>query len=312
MMSTHQWIEDGGSRRTLRASLARRELVRLKKGFFMTDLDASAPILHRRRVEAAAESIGPNTLFSHSSAGVIHGLPLLSGRLGAVEVIRMTGHGEVTETLHAYAADVDPADRGEIDGLPVTSLGRTVADLIRRLPFAEAVMVADAALARQVSREELRSRTATGRGCRLAARVLDFADERAESPGESLSRVRMKQDGLPRPDLQVDMQDASGRFLGRVDFLWRAYRLVGEFDGAVKYGELVPVGQTPATVIVAEKRRELALRNMGYQVVRWTWGDLWQPEFTQVLRRAMRAADTGATDVPRQENRPTPANAPSA
>jgi hypothetical protein len=49
---------------------------------------------------------------------------------------------------------------------------------------------------------------------------------------------------------------------------------VGEFDGKVKYGRLLEPGQDVGEVVYAEKLREDAIRDEGWQVVRWTWLDL--------------------------------------
>ena len=111
------------------------------------------------------------------------------------------------------------------------------------------------ALARGLSRDDLRRLTASGRGCRMAARALDFADPRAESPGESFSRARFSEWGLPAPQLQKSFVDETGRILARVDFWWEQFSLVGEFDGAVKYGELLEPGERVEDVVLAEKRR---------------------------------------------------------
>lgn len=40
--------------------------------------------------------------------------------------------------------------------------------------------------------------------------------------------------GYPTPDLQQDIIGADGRLIGQVDFLWKAQRTVGEFDGKIK------------------------------------------------------------------------------
>ena len=246
-------------------------------------------VLHRRRIEAAAATLQPGSMFSHTSAALIHGLPLLSGRYGVVDVIRTNGgHGEITETMHARSATLDADEIADVDGLPVTSLARTATDLIRQLPFMEAVMVADAALLKGETLENLLARTAQGRGCRMAAAVLAFADGRAESPGESISRVKIHKAGLPIPDLQRNLHDANGEFLARTDFWWEGHRLAGEFDGIVKYEALVPEGKTVADVIRAEKRREQALRDEGIEVIRWTWDDLWHPGcFVDRIRQTM-------------------------
>ena len=75
--------------------------------------------------------------------------------------------------------------------------------------------------------------------------------------------------GLPKVEPQVEIRDARGRLVGRVDFLFRRYRTVVEFDGLVKYG-----GAGGRQALIDEKCRENALRSLGFQVVRLIWRDL--------------------------------------
>jgi len=88
--------------------------------------------------------------------------------------------------------------------------------------------------------------------------------------------------GLPKPELQVEIRDERGRLVGRVDFLFRAQRTIVEFDGLVKYG-----GADGRQALIDEKRREDSLRALGYQMVRPTWRDLYDP---RKLEQAMRSA----------------------
>jgi hypothetical protein len=68
-----------------------------------------------------------------------------------------------------------------------------------------------------------------------------------------------------------------------VDFGWPELRTVGEFDGLVKYGRTLRPDQDPVDVLVAEKRREDALRAEDLGVTRWIWSDL--PRFAPVAAR---------------------------
>jgi very-short-patch-repair endonuclease len=104
-------------------------------------------------------------------------------------------------------------------------------------------------------------------------------DGRAESPGESRTRMVLSALGLP-VEPQVEIIDADGELVGRVDFLV-ADRVVVEFDGAVKYR-----GDSGADVLIAEKRREDRLRELGYEVVRVTWDELAHPERLHAKVRA--------------------------
>lgn len=110
-----------------------------------------------------------------------------------------------------------------------------------------------------------------------------FADADAESPGESLSRVRMWQAGLVMPELQHVVTDAFDRFVARTDFYWKHCRAVGEFDGEVKYGDLA-AERGVAAVVMDEKRRQAQIEDQGLRVIRWTWQDIVDGTMVRRLR----------------------------
>lgn len=176
-----------------------------------------------------------------------------------------------------------------VEGVPVTSLARTVADLARTLPFEQAVVLADGAMS--VKRADAPDRgdvlavldQRRWPGTPAARRVVAFADARSQSPGESRSRIALWRAGLPTPVLQWEVRRSDGVLVGEVDFGWPELRTVGEFDGKVKYGVLVRPGEDPADVLYREKLREDAIRAERLAVVRWGWHDL--SDFTPVANR---------------------------
>ncbi|WP_313817480.1 hypothetical protein [Citricoccus sp.] len=102
-----------------------------------------------------------------------------------------------------------------------------------------------------------------------------FADGRAESPGESLSRATIHDLGFVVPEPQHDLYDAAGRWVARVDHWWGGVGLAGEFDGMTKYsGAYTRPGEPPESVLVREKAREDAIRRTGSGVMRWVWKEL--------------------------------------
>jgi hypothetical protein len=107
-----------------------------------------------------------------------------------------------------------------------------------------------------------------------------------------VSRVRLHEEGLPVPELQQDIYGQDGRFVARVDFCWNEQRTIGEFDGKIKYGRLLKPGQSIEDVLFEEKRREDALRDLGWQIVRWLWSDLYRPGVIKdrVVRAFARAS----------------------
>ena len=112
-------------------------------------------------------------------------------------------------------------------------------------------------------------------GIAQGRRTAELVDVPSESPGESFSRVRFWRWGLPAPTLQHVVRDGTGAFVARGDMAWPELGTIGEFDGKGKYGpELLRPGQTVQDAVLAEKRREERMRELGWQVVRWTWSDL--------------------------------------
>jgi hypothetical protein len=279
------------------ARLARTgQLVRLRRGVYTspTHQPLGVEAQHRLLVAATLPLLAPDAVLSHRSAAVVLGLPLV-GELRRVEVTRAAvGSGKRRGSVHLSAAPLPPDEVTVVDGLPVTTLARTVVDLGRRLPFGPAVAAGDAALRRGLSRAELEAVlvSSAGRpGLAAARRVCRFVDARSESAGESLSRVVLHRLGLAPSTLQLEVRDHTGTLVGRCDFGWEEERVIGEFDGRVKYGRLLCPGQEPGDVVWAEKQREDALRDLGWQVVRWTWADLDRESVIgERLRRAVRRA----------------------
>ncbi|NCL75361.1 hypothetical protein AIIKEEIJ_02821 [Rhodococcus sp. YH1] len=113
-----------------------------------------------------------------------------------------------------------------------------------------------------------------------------FLDGRSGSPGESISRLRIRAAGLPDPVLQFEIRTAGGAFVARTDFFREEFGVVGEFDGMGKYRSADPGAS--AETVRREKLREDAIRAQGYEVVRWTWSELFH--FDDVRARIDAAA----------------------
>lgn len=102
-----------------------------------------------------------------------------------------------------------------------------------------------------------------------------FADRRAESPGESLSRAATHELGFAVPEPQKNLYDGAGRWIARVDHWWEEIRLAGEFDGISKYSEAYRrPSDSWQDVLVREKEREDAIRRSGAGMMRWVWKDI--------------------------------------
>jgi hypothetical protein len=204
---------------------------------------------------------------------------------------RLPASGSRSARVHLHIAQVSDEQLVVLEGILATDMTRTVVDVARSTSFESAVVTADAALASgrtsTTALLDCLARMGSVPGTRRAARVLAFADGLSESVGESRSRVLMHRLALPAPDLQVRVLRHDRSLVGRCDFGWRSHRTLGEFDGKVKYGRLLRPGQEPGDVVFREKRREDEMRDLRWQVVRWTWEELSHGRLiAQRLRRA--------------------------
>lgn len=246
----------------------------------------------RLSVEAGYRLATSDSVLSFGSAAVLHGLPVWPDAVERVHLTRSRRFsGRIRSAVHVHVALLDEADVTAIGGMRVTSLARTCADLARTVPLRQAVAAGDQALRRGMTRGQLADQVdaaARRYGVGRARVVTRLVDERSESVGESVSRCAMIEAGICLPELQAVI--SGDGFDARVDFLWRAQRVIGEFDGKIKYGRLLRRGEHPGDVVYAEKLREDRLRELGYRVVRWTWHDLADlSTFAERIRRALRA-----------------------
>ncbi|WP_155848624.1 hypothetical protein [Arthrobacter sp. 35W] len=278
-------------------------LVRLQRGVYAAVADwQSASPWNRYRLSAEALLLThPAIALSRLTAAHLWGLPVLSlpqeifaygtgpgsrtERSGSKATVATAGNGGGLGGrngfgLHVQRKDLPTGHWEILAGTPVTSLARTLADVLGYEEWAQAIAAADHAL-RQLPEEQ---RAGFMENVRDTARIfkpkcrrmrvgeaLEFANPLSESAGESLSRANIHALGFPPPVLQFDITDRRG-FTARADFYWPHLNLVGEFDGRGKYlrSELLN-GRTPAEAVVTEKDREDRIRALGYGVVRWDW-----------------------------------------
>lgn len=258
------------------------QLVRVRRGAYARpDDDHRTPEeRHRRLLTATRPQLRSDGVISHVSAAILHGLPVWESALGSVHLTRTrTGGGKRRRLVEVHTSSLAASDVVTLDGVAVTSLARTVADLGRCLPFEQAVAAGDQALRQGLQAGDLQQVLVRARGwpgVSQARRMAGFLDAASESAGESVSRVRIQEAQLPAPALQFDVLGLHGELVGRSDFCWEEQRTLGEFDGKIKYGRLLAPGQTVEEVVYREKLRQDALNDLGWTVVRWVWADLYR------------------------------------
>ena len=272
------------------------ELVRLQRGAYLDRAPSTSAERHRAVIRATLSALTVPGVLSHASAALLHELPLWRVPLQRVHVTREPPtSGTGSRRLHLHVARLPTDDITALDGIALTDVTRTVVDLARAVPFESAVVTADAALAKKATTvERLRrclDRMGPVPGTRRAARVVEFADRRSGSVGESRSRVLFHRLDIPAPSLQLEVRRGNGDFVGRSDFGWEEFGTLGEFDGRVKYGRLLRPGQSAGDAVYDEKLREDALRDLGWQMARWTWPELETPDV--IRQRLARAFSRG-------------------
>lgn len=158
-------------------------------------------------------------------------------------------------------------------GLRTCTAARVVVDLARSQPVRDAVVFGDSAMRLRVATlAEIHQVLAdcTGwPGIRRAARTLALLDPQSESVAETLARLVMLSLGFTEIESQVEILDAYGRIVARLDFLL-SRRVAVEVDGKLKYVDKKALWE--------EKRREDEVREFGYEFVRLSWADIHQPE----------------------------------
>ena len=245
-------------------------------------------VAQRRRhaLAATAQALTREAVvISLRSGAILHGLPTLAvpqrAELTAPSIYSLGPHGQG----HVHRATLAADDIDEWFGAPVTSPSRTLVDLGRHDRF-DAIMALDAALREQVvsvsDLDQALEQAVGWPGVRQARAVLALGDARAESPLESVLRLRLHEDGFPPVEPQVWINDPAVGRRYRVDLLMPAHKLVIEADGRDKYSD---------DALWEERQREARLRALGFRVERVIWSEVFA-RWDETAARLWRAIRT--------------------
>jgi hypothetical protein len=284
-----EWLTEPRIRRALRSG----DLIALRRGVLVGRLASELawhPHALATQVAIAGLRGGSPAVGCLGSAALLHGVARLGQPPQRVRLYRERGGPWRDDQVAVLVCGLPQEHVTTVHGTPATTLARTVVDLGRWVSFRSAVVSADSALRLGCPDGELEavlSRCKRWPGSRKARRAVEFADARAESPLESISRVAFHEMGLPAPELQVTLvYDEFGKPRIIVDFFWKEFGVVGEADGLLKYDD-----EEERRSLREEKLRQEEIEALGYIVVRWTWDDIWRrPEWVAMrLRRAFES-----------------------
>lgn len=288
--------QDPTNARLLQRRHASGSLVRLLAGVYIAtdEWDAlSSTGQHLARARAIAPRLPRGSEFSHVTAALIHGWPLVGDAPDRVHVV-----DPAVPVIQHRAGLVrhpgDPTPRTTataFDGVPVTAPLDTATALITTGSPHIAAVAVDAGIRQGVlALDDLRGVVPVrpARGSVRAETVLSALDARHESVGESFAAIRFVQVGLPPCEPQVEFRHRDGT-VDRVDFWFPSLGVVVEFDGRQKYVDPSMLqGRDPADVLWAEKRREDRIRALPAvrAVIRVTWWHLVEPDRLRALFRS--------------------------
>lgn len=245
VLLTAQAISGGYPARALERRLLKDGWVRIYRGAWAAPGYGAVDDLLRIR---AVQLRHPKLVASHRAAAALHDIELLVDRLefsGPPGSRSTVGSGGVVHRLPLGALTGEVV---EVAGVRVTSVPRTLADLLRGATREEALVAVESAVGVRRSRRgegafrrpgitmlhEIddalgRASVASASGTKAALETLSMADPAAGSPAETVARLRMYEAGL-RPCTQVTLVTPSGRRV-RPDFLFVGEGLVVEIEG---------------------------------------------------------------------------------
>ena len=235
----------------------------------------------------ACEELMPSeAVFSGATAAWLLGLDL--DPIHPVEVV-VPPHSHVRSRLGLAVrrCEIAPRDIVTVRKLHATSLVWTLADLCLRYPPIDALIALDMAIRAGLTDEIALVRyanAARGHGGAGRLRFLAGFAAPAESPMETRLRWLLNQARLPRPEVQTNLHDANGRFVGRADLYYPAARLILEYDGGNHRDRLKE-----------DDRRQNLLTNAGFRLLRFTAADIYgRPEVVQAQVRDALIRTVGA------------------
>jgi very-short-patch-repair endonuclease len=283
VVSRRQLIDAVVGRLMIQRRLESRRLLPLYRGIYAVG--------HRRlRREghwlAAVLAVGPGAVLSHREAAALHEL-----RPAARTSVDVTVAGQRTvpglQIHRVRRLGIDDVTR--IDGIPVTTVARTLVDLATVVPphalhkaIEEAersnrldVWAIEAAMARTRGRNGRGHATVRAALAELVATTTTITRSALEERFLSLLDVH----GLPRPQTNQLIDGIE------VDAVWRRWRLVAELDGWAFH--------STRAAFQRDRDRSNDLTAEGWTVLRFTYADVVERPAVTARRIAQAATATG-------------------
>jgi hypothetical protein len=289
--------EQGLSQSQIDHAVRRGVLVATQRGVL---IPGKATSTYDVRCRAALSTQRADAVIWRRSAAVRHGLPYLppewsrSSALIDVAAQRDDLTRSSRRGMRRRICRLDDVDVTAIDGVRLTTVARTLADLSRDHPRGLMVGLMDAAVqAGRCSVAELHDVLPRLFGLRGVVRARDaICDVRVgvDSPGESRARLAVVDAGLPEPELRLELWEDSV-LMARGDLGYYRWLIWMEYDGFAVHAE--------QRIFRNDRHRDRWLVRRGWEVMRLSDIDIRQPErFTGHLRQSLQAAPARIAALP--------------
>ncbi len=217
---------------------------------------------------AAVLACGAGAALSHRSCGAHRGLRPDNRAL--IDVTAVTRRGRTIDGITAHSgATLLPGDVEIVDGIPCTTVARTLLDLAevidrrgleRAVDRAEILQVFDMRAIDDVLRRANGRRGATTLRTLLSEMQLGTTTTRSDLEEAFLKICRSSQMPPDATNIWIPYPDGGG---AEADFLWREPNLIVEVDGRATH--------TTHHAFEHDRYRDQQLTLLGWRVVRFTW-----------------------------------------
>jgi len=284
VVAGRQLAELGLSANAARKRVASGRLHRVHRGVFSV---GHALLTQRGRFMAAVLACGPEAWASYYCAAVLYELGLGARRL--IDVTTRNARGRAIAGVRAHGSStLTEDDVTEIDGIPCTSLARTLLDIAEGGTRREVERALDhAEQARILDMRAIDDVLARSDGRRGAKRLRVVLAE--HHVGSTLTRndleeafLRIARDVGAPPDIVnewIAFPEGGG---AEADFVYRAQRLIVETDGRDTH--------TVRKAFKSDRIRDQRLMLLGWRVVRLPWQQvIFEPgDVAKTLRGLLR------------------------
>ena len=270
LVTWEQALGAGIHRRSIDNCLARCRWQPVHEGVYRI---AGAPRTWEQDLLAACLAVGGQVAVSHRAAATLAGI--LPTQFYGVELTVVYARNPAPRDVVVHRLR-DLTDRWivEQDGIPVTSVARTLVDLGAVAPFGVVARALDRAVGRKlVTLAEVRRAlgAVARKGRRGVGTMRTLLDERgvgADPAGvlEARMAALLRAHGLPPADSEYEVCDERGQFLGRVDFAYPEIKLAVEVDGYESHVAL--------DAFRRDRARQNDLVEAGWTVLRFVWRDV--------------------------------------